>query len=575
MDVRTAIAAAVMFPTAIEAQDLEVQDEHSVASADVCWQSESLSVASEKELTTVWRIDGMDASGTRFFAVPDFALGARPLRIDTYVPEFSSLSHPLRRVLDLDHAMSAGGDTFKSQPVARYISAVLQAWSIRLPDLVHRYWDLPFGSRIVLENVVSDYTLVNVHLVPIWEVEQQWHSVPALQKMWSLTAQQLPEILDLRRLEFICQMHDSISLVGVSDTGSAQVMVFKSVLDDLQYLYHELKELLRMPPHPNIVSKPKYIITKMCRFGGKIGVCGFLVDYHAAGTMARVLSSPQLPPILERLEWGRQLVLAIMHVDSSPVGFYSNLKLANIVMAGVSPALRPILIDFEQRTGWSSWSPPEIQYVQYMEHLASYSTLASTRARYKALLQQYITCWEPHDTRARYNNPNHGYSAPWGALAIEEKQSAQTFMLGKVLWCVFEGIGSISSWISVDSFREPPCETLFPTFLQTPLVMRDCIRKCTAGAPEWEGRYPAVVRREGKLHTLDGRAAAAAVQHAAKTWWHGEMVKAEKFVAARAKQKIGLWLKHDEAACLSFMRQRPSLEEVLSFIDEAKKSRTM
>lgn len=46
-----------------------------------------------------------------------------------------------------------------------------------------------------------------------------------------------------------------------------------------------------------------------------------------------------------------------------------------------------------------------------------------------------------HGKAARvYDNPDHGYYNTWASLSSPEQEAAEVFMLGKVLWCIFEGV---------------------------------------------------------------------------------------------------------------------------------------
>jgi len=439
--------------------------------------------------------------------------------------------------------------------------------------------NMPFGSRIVLEKITVDMNCLDIHIIPNYDIEQQWVSVNNLQEMWSLPLHLWPEVLDFERLELVEQPHEAISLVRVSGKHSTKIFVFKSVLRDIPYFYHELKILLTLKPHPNIISRPLYIVTKKCRFGGKKGVCGFILDYHTGGTLQQALWQRSMSSKLdyqEELRWAKQLLSALVHIRSSPPGFYSNLKLVNVVMATSTENSNSeaILIDFEQRSGFFNWSAPEVHYIQYLEHLATFSSISSTRARYTAMLQNYIPSWKPLSSKMRYVNPTNGYSAPWIALSHQERESAQVFMVGKLLWCIFEHASGISSGITVETFREEPCNLLFPNFVRTPPALRGCIRRCTTGAPEWNDRWPGVLRRGNRLYPfgktgVDGEPTGTwrETQEAAKEWWRVEIRDAERFLNVRTKQKLLGKLSSEDMDVVAFMTQRPTLREVLADLE--------
>ena len=525
---------------------------------------------------SIWRVDGCEVDGAHYFVIPNFMLGKVPLHIDTYIPHRSSLPVSLRDVLQTDLAIFTPNSRVDSLNISNYIVRALQAWSDRQPDLESLYASMPFGSRIVFNTITSDVRAADIQLVPNFDLERQWLSMSALKNMWRLGVENWPETIDLEKLMFVKRLHDTISVVQISQNGGAQEYIFKFVLHDVKYFYHELKNLLTMPPHPSIISRPLFIVTKKCRFGGKVGVCGFVLEYHPFGTLQTVISNLPSDPKLRlanQLRWAKQLVSGLQHIQASPVQFYSNLKLSNVVMKASDAggeALDAVLIDFEQRSGFFTWAAPEVRYVHVLEHLATFSADEGSRSRYAGMLRDYIAAWQPLNSKITYRNPRHGYSFPWLALTPREREAAQVFMLGKVLWCIFEGASSPGGCISIETFREEASEVKFPEFFRTPKGMRDCIRKCTAGAAEWQGREFGVVRRGNKLFPLgnvdvkNGQAVTVEeIEEAAREWWREEISDAEDFLQTRTHSQLG---KSDIAEKFAYIKERPSLTEVADMI---------
>lgn len=583
MDACLARELELTSPTAIEIPDLEDEAERrSRHTPSVTWglsgvNPKNLIDGSELEQPSPWRIDG-GADGIRFFAIPDFARGQPPYKIDVYVPEFQSSSHTLWQSLGLESLLTSSSEKVASCTAARYLVRILGCWSGRFEEFEDAYKSLPYGSRIVVENVCATVSDVRVHFIPDYSTERLWMSTRDLRGMWHLTEDSWPRTIDWHHLRLIKQPHEAISLVHLRDTDEpAEMMVFKSVLSDLQHFYHELKLLLTIPPHPNIISRPRYIVTKRGRFGSKMGVCGFILDYHQGGTLQDVLdrrSRTGNPCLRHILIWAKQLTSALIHIRNS-VGFYANLKLINIVMTSRRDCARPVLIDFEQRSGWFSWSAPEVHYVHYLEVLASHSRVPATKQYYTAVLRRYISDWRPLDIRARYCNPVDGFSAPWSVLDNREKESAQVFMLGKLLWCMFEAATSVSSCLTPETLREPPCDLLFPTFERTPEFLRGCIQQCTSGAPEWGGQLPRIIRRGRRLYrsdTINARVDLSEVQKvdvqkAGKSWWREQIATAERFVEARSRNADDGLPQLEDLKITDFMRNRPSLAHVLQTLE--------
>ena len=120
-------------------------------------------------------------------------------------------------------------------------------------------------------------------------------------------------------------------------------------------MYSELNILLSMDPHPNIVSRLLYLVGKKCRLGSNVGICEFILEYHPLGNARDEV---------DQFRWARQITSALIHIRDGPSGFYSNLKLDNILLACRKNNLDAILIDFEQCSGSYAWSPPEINYLE-------------------------------------------------------------------------------------------------------------------------------------------------------------------------------------------------------------------
>jgi hypothetical protein len=147
-------------------------------------------------------------------------------------------------------------------------------------------------------------------------------------------------------------------------------------------------------------------------------------------------------------------------------------------------------------------------------------------------------------------------------------------MLGKILWCLFEGVGSVNSVLTAETFREPECDQSFPEFRGTPVYLRSLIRRCTAGAMEWRGRFPLVVRRGVKLFPK-GRTGscgekvgnARETQAAARLWWREEVGEAVRFIEAGQRKAAGV-ANTEDLAILAFLEERPFLQEIATALSE-------
>ena len=597
MEPTVLIFEAIMYPSAIFAAHVPSLGE--AVGSPKFWSEFSLnpkkgSKVSQPLQDVSWRIDGGEADGTRFFAIPNFALGKPPLRMDTWITDQYQFSRSLRKSLQTNSAMFVSSSQVSKLALSDRVLRALHSWSSSQPDFENSYWAMPFGSRIVIEEMFPDVQSTKIHFIPIYEIEQRWLSVQKLQAMWQLHPGSWPPSIDHTNLKLQRQLHEAISVVSILEQGvDTRSFIFKSLVNDVKYMYHELKLLLNMPSHPNVISKPLYIVTKKSRFGGKVGVCGFILPYLPYGTLQDMLSGSTTFTLSSQVRWARELTEALMHVRASPTKFYSNLKPNNVLMSPTSPSslncdpnsLDVKLIDFEQHTGWYSWSPPEVSYIEYLDYLVSSEiTPGTARAHFENLLRSYYPAYRPRSRIFYYDasDASETYSPGWTVLSASEQTSAQVYLLGMILWCIFEAQPSLNNFITVETFREVESRQSFPEFKKTPTVLQALIKKCTAGAREWRGLRQPLVRVGHKLYPRDPvtgepklEVGSQATQEVAREWWKQELADAEAFVEARKLQKRSRDSdSHDKVGFLSFMVQRPSLEEVLDALDHVEASST-
>jgi hypothetical protein len=577
MDPTPANIAIFCFPTAICTRNPSTEDE---LPSDTPWFESFQNPKNRIDSLAAhhipkWRLDGASTTGTRFFAIPNFAIRNTPIRVDTYIPDISQQQRYVRRILNSNSSMFVENSQVGDSSIGRHILRALEAWSESWgwAEFETAFMSMPFGSRIMIENIHENISRMDIQLVPYYAVEQQMLSASALQALWNLPQGAWPETLDLQNLQFVQQLHESIALVQLS-SGDRGTYVFKSLTDDLKPFYHELKTLLTLTPHPNVIPRPSYIIIKKCHFGGKIGVCGFLLEEYPYGTLKNALSARRIRNdfrLEDKLHWAAQITSALIHINSSTKGavYYTTLKPENIMLAtsGTHNVLNAVLIDFEQRYGPPCLNPPEVNYPAYLIDLATNCTLFSMKQKYTSLLKStnLLPAKTNTSTTARYSNPDHGACEPWDTLTPPQREAAQVFALGKLLWCIFEDGSLLNTAIGTHTFREDICDIEFPEFRKTPPGhLRELIKKCTSGAGEWRGRGLPLVRRGNMICVCGGNGndSAEDVQVAARRWWREEIADAEKFVAARASGN------HEDEEVWSWATERPKLSEVLRSLQE-------
>lgn len=362
MDISDSVFKDVLMPDAAfrpihDAEDDDLVPKH------VGWEDSVLSLSNRIEsLTTLsshgdsaWLFFGLDISGRQYFMVPKFAIGRPPLRIDVLVPPSQSLSKELRTILQYGLPIASSLQRAASLPITRFLHRALTLWASEEPDFEQRYLDMPFGSRVVIGDISLSRPERNIYLVPLYEVERQWLDLRTLKRTWQdISTEAWPPTIMLDELSLVQQPHDTVTLACIPKLGDDMLYVYKSVVRDVTYLYHELRMLLSMPPHDNVVSRPLYIVTKACKFGGKVGVCGFIRPYYPIGSLYHFIQSrpPSATRLHDRFRWARQVTSAMIHIQQSPMRYYADLKPDNILMREGSAGLDALLIDLDQKGSW-------------------------------------------------------------------------------------------------------------------------------------------------------------------------------------------------------------------------------
>jgi hypothetical protein len=519
-----------------------------------------------------WHMSGCSVDGSQFCAYPWFALGRPPLFIDVYIPDQCQHPPALRLLLKSGATVTCPRDQVGHLGISRHVLHALAVWSSHIPDFEARYQVLPFGSRVVVENIASNVHDMRISMVPNHKLEHELLSLTELQELWQSSSDEELEIMvdsiSLSSLELLEHTHETISIVSIPHLHDQTTrFVFKAVkparfapINPAQ-TYHELKLLLAMAPHPNITVRPLYVVTGT----PKLGICGFILPYYPGGSLLQVLTPASTTPLLDRIRWSRQITSALLHIHTRTIArYHADLKPDNVMLTAGGDA---VLVDFEQRGGWVSWIAPEVCYIWYLVVIARSTVISSEiTGRYTRALQRLVAV-SSEDTL-------YGDVA-WTYLSLRERESAMVFALGKVLWCIFENQPTIYTDVGWGLTREAATwvddehSWRFPQFRRTPEAVRGWIERCTAGADEWDIRRGRSVcfDLEIGLFVPVGDAGGMAkgdesrTQQAAKAWWERRVTEAEAFLEARAHGE-------DYNGIQAASRRRPALREVLDMLEE-------
>lgn len=325
---------------------------------------------------------------------------------------------------------------------------ILTDWSNSVTGFKEACEALPFGKSFIAINNTE------VSFRPQPSFEDQLCTLTTLKHLWGFkctvssratlplcpkTMDQMPPTISLSSLRIHLYLHDTVVLVNIPGSKDPEALYIFKTNDRAERLYQEIHTLLILPPHPNVLQRPSFLVTKatvrstMQRHdttSNQHVVVGFLAPYHSGGQLSRVISAAAESghvalSIEDQAKWSRQLASALLHVfkyengtDKSRCGLYTNLKPDNIVLTSPEDGSNVVLIDFEKKINWRGYTPPEI------------SKISSDRGF-------------PVYTRPKSNKPYDGprtchQQSFWTYAENDEREAAMVYMLGCCLWCILE-----------------------------------------------------------------------------------------------------------------------------------------
>ncbi|EGY21727.1 uncharacterized protein VDAG_03167 [Verticillium dahliae VdLs.17] len=561
--------------------------------ADIAWDLSQLNPKNRIDslaplATPNWRIDGCTSWGSQYYATPLFMASVPPMRIDVFVPDLSLQTRLVRDVLELDQAFHMKDRVRVSRlAVSMHILRRLQNWTMTIGGADQEFTNddgptrrrthserleyaekylchLPFGSRIVFDSLSLDIKQIDITVVPTFALEVYHFSVRQFEAAWGHDVT-LPPCVHITQVQLVEQIHDSTSIVRID----GQSYIFKALTSFPKYLYHELRILLTTEPHPNIMSRPVHLVTKRTRFGGKNAVLGFTLELHRHGTLRDIvpfLSSSNALTIEEQFKWAYQITSAVFHFRETSGTFYPDLRLDNIVLSESRDA---IMVDFEQRGVWCEFASPEVNAIEYMRILATAENppfdVTSAQQPYRDIMERICPEYETLTRNEKYDNYTSSYNVSWESLTPREQEASEVYMLGRVLWCLFEGVSAPQKATIWVSYRWES-HLQFPEYQRTPPRLRQLIDECTKGRRETLDNQ---VLRVGNKLVLRADLEANVdtnpdvLSKVAREWWEKEVGWAEKYLADReAKKQNGTW---DDNPY-----DRPSIRQVLQSLDSIR-----
>ncbi|XXH04120.1 hypothetical protein Hte_010532 [Hypoxylon texense] len=519
--------------------------------------------------------------GTSYAAIPNFLGPLPPSRIDVVIPDQTQWPPSLWSQLDARDSVHVTGSRINSLGISTYLRDGLQSWSDNIENFADVYRDLPFGSTILLNNMAEDVGSLDFQIMPNKTLMQSgiFLSAEELRAMWGYRESDMPPTMPYTKMLRLKQLSGDAILVWVSGEGKYEdaMMVFKSTKGNPARTYHEIKVLLALEPLKTIAGRPRKLIT----IPSSGAVCGFLMTYYKGGNLEDILPERRLKGTLayyQQAYWSVDLTKSLLHIQKSPAKFCSDLRLDQWVLSKQADGPEvAVLLDLEQSRNIYNWAPPEIYYLEWIAELGS---RAYSRGRdlpddiitkYQDILNRYLQSRgfpSPLEGRpSHYDNPPHGWHWPWLTSSPAEQEAGMVYMLGRALWCIFEGVGDADVVLGRSNVYDG--RQRFPEFVRTPPAMRWIIQTCTLGAREWIDGPIKIYRRGGKVFPLgrtgwcgEPEGTFEETKETVRLFWQDEMRKAERFVEARMRHDKNEASESD-LELLHYLK-RPTLKQVLS-----------
>lgn len=481
-----------------------------------------------------WRVDAVAENGTDFFIVPQFLDSFPFLRVGLTLPEYTSFPKDLREELDMSAAFHMRDPERVNQlGITRHILRILQHWTISAPNIEKVYNTLSWGAMFHLETLPRDVKQARITVKLNHEAEEQLWPVEMMEMSWGHEVA-FPEMVDLHNLVYRAQPHDSVCVVSIH----GKQFVFKAVTSQTKYLYNELRHLLLMKPHEHIVARPRHIVTKRSLFDGEAVVVGFTLDYHqrsCARDHLPLYRIRNLSTMAKETRWCMQIASALDHFRRTRKTYCSDIRLDNVLLSDTDEL---VMVDFEQRGVWFEFAPPEVNAIDIMCSLRASKTLdPAITSKYHDVLSSLIPDLDML-LGGQYFYTNHGFNLPWLALTPKEREACEVFMLGRIMWCIFEAACAPHRGVYWVSYRRE-LDIDFPQYRSTPSTMRDLIDRCTRGHRTCFSEL--VFRQGGKVilreHEGTNKSTAAQVRKAARAFWKEEVRLSEQWIEER---KVGM-----------------------------------
>ena len=205
--------------------------------------------------------------------------------------------------------------------------------------------------------------------------------------------------------------------------------------------YHEIRTILSLPPHPNIITPSNIFVTaSKIHDDQQACLCGALYPFMSQGTLDDQVENSKATgaqiPLMRKARWCFQMAAAIAHTHFAARTFHMDIKPANFLLDGEQNL---ILIDWEQSGAPSytlapeadgSWDVREVVVGSSSPRTTDYGTTNLVYEKYDG----------PDRENLAWGWPKWNVFPLWRDSYPRALHAAEVFSLGRTMWMLLNEV---------------------------------------------------------------------------------------------------------------------------------------